>query len=117
MKFYRIISKGAGGGLGSRGLGSSRGALAISVFELHKDEEIYILVGQKGEDACTKTACNKSPADKSDDINSKTKQVKDLIFEEMAGGGGGATYVFLINAANGKNFTSFFVFQIFRQPI
>lgn len=85
-------------------MGSSRGALAISVFELHKDEDIYILIGQKGEDACTKTVCyrNKSPADRVDDTNSKTKQVKDLVFEEMAGGGGGATFVFLINAANSK---------------
>lgn len=94
----RIIAKGAGGGLGSRGLGSSRGALAISVFELRKDEDIHILVGQKGENACTRTHCNRGNSDNkttpssdlfknSDDINSKTKQVKELVFEEMAGGG------------------------------
>lgn len=135
---YRIIAKGAGGGLGSRGLGSSRGALAISVFELRKDEDIHILVGQKGENACTRTHCNRGNSDNettpsdllksSDDINSKTKQVKELVFEEMAGGGksiyfscsrilsiflmvilflshsllgGGATFIYLINSANG----------------
>lgn len=97
MRRHRIIAKGAGGGLGSRGLGSSRGALAISVFELRKDEDIHILVGQKGENACTRTHCNRGNSDTKtipsdplkslDDINSKTKQVKDLVFEEMAGGG------------------------------
>lgn len=40
--------------MASGGVGSSRGALAASVFELHKDENIYILVGQRGEYACSK---------------------------------------------------------------
>lgn len=51
----RIIAKGAGGGLGSGGVSSSRGAIVSSVIELHKDEEIYILVGQNGEHACIKS--------------------------------------------------------------
>lgn len=51
---FRVIAKGAGGGLASGGVGSSRGALAVSIIELHKDENIYILVGQRGEYACTK---------------------------------------------------------------
>lgn len=51
---FRIIVKGAGGGLGSAGVGSSRGASVMSVLELHKNEEIYVLVGQSGEHACIK---------------------------------------------------------------
>lgn len=51
---FRIIVKGAGGGLGSAGVGSSRGASVMSVIELHKNEEIYILVGQSGEHSCIK---------------------------------------------------------------
>lgn len=55
LNIFRIIAKGAGGGLGSGGVSSSRGAIVSSVIELHKDEEIYILVGQNGEHACIKS--------------------------------------------------------------
>lgn len=124
------LDKGAGGGLGSRGIGSSRGALAVSVFELHKDEDIYILVGQQGEHACVKSfgyrdkECEpkarseknnnfyaSSPStvggetysnsnNKATNTNSKTKQVKNFVIEEGAGGGGGGTYIYLLNSAN-----------------
>lgn len=108
VDFYRIIAKGAGGGLGSRGLGSSRGALAISVFELHKDERIYVLVGQKGENACIKSFMQRDDdcelrknGGKSSGSNSKTKQVKDIVLDDgTGGGGGGATFIFLLNSAN-----------------
>uniref|UniRef100_A0AAG5DV41 Tyrosine-protein kinase receptor n=1 Tax=Anopheles atroparvus TaxID=41427 RepID=A0AAG5DV41_ANOAO len=105
--YYTIIAKGAGGGLGSGGVGSSRGAMVLSVLELHKDEEIYILVGQSGEHACIKSmgyrdgSCeirNKQLVDTW--MHSKTQQVKNTIIEEGAGGGGGGTYVFLLNSAN-----------------
>lgn len=108
----RIIAKGAGGGLGSRGIGSSRGALAVSVFELHKDEDIYFLVGQQGEHACIKSFgyrdkdCEPKNGNTNNNFkatnnnNSKTKQVKNFVIEEGAGGGGGATFIFLLNAAN-----------------
>lgn len=103
---YRIIAKGAGGGLGSGGVGSSRGAMAISVLELHLDEEIHFLIGQKGEHACIKSMgyrereCEPllnglTGAD--GESNSKTKQVKNIVIEDGAGGGGGATYVFILN--------------------
>lgn len=104
---FRIIAKGAGGGLGSRGLGSSRGALAVSVFELHKDERIYVLVGQKGENACIKSFmqrdddCETSKSGgKLSTSNSKTKQVKDIVLDDgTGGGGGGASFIFLLNSA------------------
>lgn len=107
FKLHRVIAKGAGGGLGSGGVGSSRGALAVSVLELHKDEEIYFLVGQKGEHACIKSMgyrdkeCEPKDNDSSEQPrNSKTKQVKNMVIEDGAGGGGGATYVFLLNSVN-----------------
>lgn len=104
----RIIAKGAGGGLGSGGVGSSRGAMAISVLELHLDEEIYILIGQKGEHACIKSMGYREKECEplldgfaSDNVGeSKTKQVKNLVIEDGAGGGGGATYVFIMNPSN-----------------
>lgn len=104
--FFSIIAKGAGGGLGSRGFGSSRGALAVSVFELHKDEKIFVLVGQQGESACIKSFlhrdddCDASTNGfKQSNSNSKTKQVKDIVIDEgSGGGGGGATFIFLLNS-------------------
>lgn len=36
-------------------MSSSRGTIISSVIELHKDEEIYILVGQSGENACIRS--------------------------------------------------------------
>lgn len=96
--------------MGSRGFGSSRGALAVSVFELHKDEQIYILVGQQGESACIKSFLHRedncetnSNDDKPSNANSKTKQVKDIVIDEGTsggggGGGGGGSFVFLLNS-------------------
>lgn len=104
---HSVIAKGAGGGLGSGGVGSSRGTKVVAVLELHKDEDIYMLVGQRGEHACIKSMgyrdkeCeprNKHAYDPHS--NSKTKQVKNLLIEDGAGGGGGGTYVFLLNAAS-----------------
>lgn len=103
----RIIVKGASGGLGSGGVGSSRGALVVSVLELRKDEDIYFLVGQHGEHACIKSmgyrdkGCEsrgRNAFDKT--VNSKTKQVKNLVIEDGAGGGGGGTFVFFFNPLN-----------------
>lgn len=80
--FFRIIAKGAGGGLGSGGVSSSRGSILSSVIELHKDEEIYILVGQNGEHACIKSmgiqdeSCS-TEAIKHSDLP-KTHLVKDV---------------------------------------
>lgn len=50
----RIIATGASGGLGSAWAGVSHGAQARALFELHKSEVIYMLVGQQGQHACKK---------------------------------------------------------------
>lgn len=81
--------------------------MAVSVFELHKDERIYVLVGQKGENACIKSFmqrdddCESSKnGGKSSTSNSKTKQVKDIVLDDgTGGGGGGASFIFLLNSA------------------
>ncbi|XP_055704589.1 tyrosine-protein kinase receptor [Phlebotomus papatasi] len=104
--YYTIVAKGAGGGLGSGGVGSSRGAMAVTVIELHKDEEIFVLVGQSGEHACIKSmgyrdeSCEPISDSRDDErYTSKTHKVKNIVIEDGAGGGGGGTFVFLVNAA------------------
>lgn len=101
-----IIAKGASGGLGSGGVSSSRGTIVSSVMELHKDEEIYVLVGQMGEHACIKSLGNernepcsprlpKHPDNVIDSVSIINKFRNDLL-ENGAGGGGGASFVFLV---------------------
>lgn len=96
----RIIAKGAGGGLGSGGVSSSRGAIVSSVIELHKDEEIYILVGQNGEHACIKSMGLQDESCVTGNSKyaelPKVHLVKDIYIENGAGGGGGASFVFLV---------------------
>ncbi|XP_055839664.1 tyrosine-protein kinase receptor [Episyrphus balteatus] len=109
---YTIIAKGASGGLGSGGVGSSRGAMAVSVLELHKNEELYILVGQQGENACIKSLTFKDEGCRSDSeinddlsrysFNSKAYMVKNIVIENGAGGGGGGSFVFLLNSAKNE---------------
>lgn len=97
---FRIIAKGAGGGLGSGAVSSSRGAIVSTVIELHKDEEIYILVGQSGEHACIKSmglqdeSCASLNAKQSQ--GPKVQMVKDIYIDNGAGGGGGGSFVFLV---------------------
>lgn len=54
MTYCRILAKGARGGKGADALGESRSALVRVVTELQRGEEIYMLVGQEGQDACQK---------------------------------------------------------------
>ncbi|XP_070504088.1 tyrosine-protein kinase receptor-like [Chironomus tepperi] len=108
--YYTIIAKGASGGLGSGGVSSSRGTIVSSVMELHKDEEIYVLVGQMGEHACIKSMGNernepcsprlpKLPENVKDSVSIINKFRNDLL-ENGAGGGGGGSFVFLMNQMN-----------------
>lgn len=83
--------KGAGGGLGSGGVSSSRGSIVSTVIELHKDEEIHILVGQSGENACIKSLGiqDESCASPKDNENSKEGNIRKVneLFIENGGGG------------------------------
>lgn len=51
-----LIVYGASGGKGSSGMGSSRGAVIRTVVELNKGQELYMLVGQEGTDACIRVS-------------------------------------------------------------
>ncbi|CAH2098912.1 unnamed protein product [Euphydryas editha] len=102
---YTIMATGASGGLGSMLSGVSHGAQARGLFELHKGERLYMLVGQQGLNACKKTLsaqesqeCYKRDAnDTSVVFTSKTHEVRNTHVNDGGGGGGGATYVFLLN--------------------
>ena len=50
---YRIHASGASGGNGVWTMGASQGTLVGGLFHLSAGEHLYILVGQKGADACT----------------------------------------------------------------
>jgi anaplastic lymphoma kinase len=112
----RIIAKGAGGGLGSGAVSSSRGAIVSSVIELHKDEEIYILVGQSGEHACIKSmglqdeSCAPPNAKQTQGQGPKVHLVKDIYIDNGAGGGGGGSFVFLVSCF--KSIVSTFINEI-----
>lgn len=76
------------------------------MIELHKDEEIYILVGQNGEHACIKSmglqdeSCvteNSYHANQDANLLPKFHRVKEIYIENGAGGGGGASFVFLVS--------------------
>lgn len=90
----RIIAKGAGGGLGSGGVSSSRGTIVSSVIELHKDEEIHILVGQSGENGCIRSMGMQDEAcaamTKSNVPVRKSQQIRTINGMEIENGGGGA---------------------------
>ncbi|XP_030566432.1 ALK tyrosine kinase receptor [Drosophila novamexicana] len=108
---YTIIAKGASGGLGSGGVGSSRGSVAVAVLELLKNEELYFLVGQQGENACIKSmgVHKEAGCGTEHDLDlgqysfrSKQDMVKNIYIENGAGGGGGGSFVFLLNQAKNE---------------
>ncbi|XP_019407849.1 PREDICTED: leukocyte tyrosine kinase receptor [Crocodylus porosus] len=95
---YMISAYGAAGGKGAKNHNKrSHGVFISATFQLEKDELLYILVGQQGEDACPggNVQTQKICLGESSLIEDDYKKKKDL--KEWAGGGGGgggATYVF-----------------------
>ncbi|XP_043837953.1 ALK tyrosine kinase receptor [Dromiciops gliroides] len=95
---YSISGYGAAGGKGGKNtMMRSHGVSVLGVFDLEKDEFLYILVGQQGEDACPST----------NEIIQKVCIGENNVIEEEiranqsvnewaggGGGGGGATYIF-----------------------
>ncbi|KAJ7414603.1 ALK tyrosine kinase receptor [Willisornis vidua] len=95
---YSISGYGAAGGKGGKNtMMRSHGVSVLGIFDLHKDDTLYILVGQQGEDACPST---------NDVIQKVCIGENNVIEEEIrvnrsvnewaggGGGGGGATYIF-----------------------
>ncbi|XP_077284525.1 anaplastic lymphoma kinase isoform X2 [Arctopsyche grandis] len=113
--YYTIIVHGAGGGLGSGGTGSSRGASVMALLELRKGQVLYALVGQQGSSACIKTLSvltesnckyynstngsdgQVSSTDTAPYYHSKTHEVYNTVVQDGGGGGGGGTFLFLMN--------------------
>uniref|UniRef100_UPI0037E7BB8D ALK tyrosine kinase receptor n=1 Tax=Semicossyphus pulcher TaxID=241346 RepID=UPI0037E7BB8D len=87
---YRITAYGAAGGRSVLAMSRSHGVYITGDFLLRRDEHLYILVGQQGEDACpnSNAILNKICLEQSGPMVNKT-QVKG-----GGGGGGGSTYVF-----------------------
>ncbi|ETE69181.1 ALK tyrosine kinase receptor, partial [Ophiophagus hannah] len=49
---YSISGYGAAGGKGKNSMMRSHGVNVVGIFPLEKNDTLYILVGQQGEDAC-----------------------------------------------------------------
>ncbi|XP_069363176.1 tyrosine-protein kinase receptor [Maniola hyperantus] len=102
---YTIMATGASGGLGSMWAGVSHGAQARGLFELHRGERLYMLMGQQGAAACKKTLsaqesqeCSRRESNNTSPMfTSKTHEVRNTQVTDGGGGGGGATYVFLVD--------------------
>ncbi|KAF7281667.1 hypothetical protein GWI33_004443 [Rhynchophorus ferrugineus] len=97
--FYTFILAGAGGGKGSLGMGSSRGALVRTVIELKRGQEIFILVGQEGNSACLKSLGHTSNCSsiETGKVTSKVRNILLVDVNDTGGGGGGGTFVFMRN--------------------
>ncbi|XP_054714385.1 leukocyte tyrosine kinase receptor-like [Uloborus diversus] len=98
---YTIFVRGAGGGSGMQHRGSSRGASLRATFEWKKDENIYMLVGQKGIDPCgeLRQMCEDSsmPDNRKKRSISKLFQMNKVRNKGSGGGGGGGTYLFKVD--------------------
>ncbi|CAG9573024.1 unnamed protein product [Danaus chrysippus] len=101
---YTIIATGASGGLGSMWAGVSHGSSARGLFELHRGEKVYMMIGQQGMNACKKTLsaqesqeCSRRANESTQVFTSKTHEIRNTHVNDGGGGGGGATYVFLMD--------------------
>ncbi|XKL67743.1 hypothetical protein PGB90_003234 [Kerria lacca] len=84
---FRIIAKGARGGKGADALGESKSAMVRIVTELHKGDDVYLLVGQEGQDACKKLSFD-TPSCVAD-IHLRTVSFKQYLKDPKIKDGGG----------------------------
>uniref|UniRef100_A0A8C6QLL7 Tyrosine-protein kinase receptor n=1 Tax=Nannospalax galili TaxID=1026970 RepID=A0A8C6QLL7_NANGA len=95
---YSISGYGAAGGKGGKNtMMRSHGVSVLGIFNLEKDDTLYILVGQQGEDACPSTnqLIQKVCIGENNVIEEEIRVNRSV--HEWAGGGGGgggATFVF-----------------------
>ncbi|XP_073725594.1 ALK tyrosine kinase receptor [Misgurnus anguillicaudatus] len=89
---YRITAYGAAGGRSVLAVHKSHGVYITGDFLLQKDELLYILVGQEGEDACPNmvAAMDRICREQHGPSINKTQ------LKGGGGGGGGGTYVFKV---------------------
>ncbi|XP_042301306.1 leukocyte tyrosine kinase receptor isoform X2 [Sceloporus undulatus] len=95
---YTISAYGAAGGKGAKNHNKrSHGVFISASFQLEKDELLYILVGQQGEDACpgVNSQTTQICLGESSEIEEEYKKERGLTeWAGGGGGGGGATYIF-----------------------
>ncbi|KAL2099458.1 hypothetical protein ACEWY4_005938 [Coilia grayii] len=94
---YRITASGATGGLSVMDMERSHGVYIVGDFHLEKGEVLYMLVGQRGEDACSNvnTALSRLCSEQ------KGPMVNKSMIRGGGGGGGGGTYVFkMVNGSH-----------------
>ncbi|XP_077007812.1 ALK tyrosine kinase receptor [Tamandua tetradactyla] len=95
---YSISGYGAAGGKGGKNtMMRSHGVSVLGIFSLEKDDTLYILVGQQGEDACPSTnqLIQKVCIGESTVIEEEIRENRSVYeWAGGGGGGGGATYVF-----------------------
>uniref|UniRef100_K7FUL4 Tyrosine-protein kinase receptor n=1 Tax=Pelodiscus sinensis TaxID=13735 RepID=K7FUL4_PELSI len=95
---YSISGYGAAGGKGGKNtMVRSHGVSVLGIFDLQKDDALYILVGHQGEDACPSTnhVIQKVCIGENNVIEEEIRMNRSV--HEWAGGGGGgggATYIF-----------------------
>ncbi|XP_032804141.2 tyrosine-protein kinase receptor-like isoform X1 [Petromyzon marinus] len=97
-KHYQISAYGAAGGKGARNNKQRAHGVYISAnFILHKDEILYMLVGQQGGDACPSIDHHVDQVCRGESTvieDEKRKEGKVSKWAGGGGGGGGATFVF-----------------------
>ncbi|KAM6221128.1 ALK tyrosine kinase receptor [Rhynchocyon petersi] len=95
---YSISGYGAAGGKGGKNtMMRSHGVSVLGIFNLQKDDKLYILVGQQGEDACPRTSqLIQRVCVGENSVIEEEIRVNRSVHEWAGGGGGGggATYVF-----------------------
>ncbi|KAG5888425.1 hypothetical protein JTB14_020200 [Gonioctena quinquepunctata] len=103
--YYTFILSGASGGKGSSAMGSSKGATIRTVMDLKRGQEIYMLVGQEGSNACFKSlSTQKNSSCHSDEhFHTGIRGVLYLDINDSGGGGGGGTYIFMVREHNKTN--------------
>ncbi|KAM4770836.1 ALK tyrosine kinase receptor [Rhinophrynus dorsalis] len=100
---YRISGYGAAGGKGGKTPTRAHGTAIVGIFELQKDDILYILVGQQGEDACPRASHVLQMVCIGENTEIEEEMQINGSVNEWAGGGGGgggATYVYKME--NGK---------------
>ncbi|XP_005316966.2 leukocyte tyrosine kinase receptor [Ictidomys tridecemlineatus] len=105
---YLISAYGAAGGKGAKNhLSRAHGVFVSGIFSLGRGEQLYILVGQQGEDACpggspeSQLVClgESQSTEEHTAAADETERVRgSQHWAGGGGGGGGATYVFRLRA-------------------
>ncbi|XP_077341503.1 ALK tyrosine kinase receptor-like [Lithobates pipiens] len=100
---YRISGYGAAGGMGVKTPTRAHGTALVGVFELQKDDILYILVGQQGEDACPRAdPILKMVCIGENNVIEEEIRVNGSVNEWAGGGGGGGGATYIFKMENGK---------------